>query len=87
MGVKTSEIIKILEGIAERLDEVIAETGLIDVDDQVGYEEGDYDADIDNNAGRIESGLLTSENRVDEIKLVLSEEIDNIRRLMEIIEE
>ncbi len=86
MAIKKTELAKILEGIAERLDEVVTETPMIDVDDEVGYREMDYDIDIDDDTERIELELFNVETRLDEIKQVLSEEIENIRRLVEVLE-
>ena len=87
MVIKEKEIVQILEGIINRLDETVFDTFMIDDNDQVGYKEGDYDADIDHDTDRIESALLIAENRIDEITQVLSEEIDNMRRLVDKIEE
>jgi len=86
MIINKKEIAKILEGIAERLDEAVTEASIIDVDDEAGYREVDYDVDMDDDADQIESEIINTENRINEIKLVLSEEIDNIRRLVEVLE-
>ena len=86
MDIKKTEVVKILEGIAERLDEAVSDTPVIDIDEEAGYSDVDYDIDMDGDTDRIESALMNAENRMDEIKQVLSEEIDNIRSLVEVLE-
>jgi len=83
----TSEIVKILEGIVERLDEVVTDTTLIDTDDQGDYEEEDYFTDIEDNRDRLESAQIITDSRINKITQVVSEEIDNIRKLVELIEQ
>ena len=80
-----SEIVKILEGIVERLDEVVTDTALIDIDDRVDYEEEDYSTDIEDNRDRLEAAHIITDSRINEITQVVNEEIDNIRKLVEII--
>lgn len=87
MVIKKTEIVKILESIIERLDEIVTDTLMIDVNDQVDYKAGDYDTDIDDDTDRIESALLIAENRIDEMTQVLNEEIDNMRSLAARIQE
>lgn len=86
MVIKKTEVVKILEGIAERLDEAVTDTPVIDIDEEAGYRDIDYDIDINNDTDRIESALINAENRMDEIKQVLNEEIDYIRSLVEVLE-
>lgn len=47
----------------------------------------DFDTDIDDETDRVETALLIAENRIGEVTQALSEEIDNMRRLLERIEE
>lgn len=86
MAIKKSEIARILEGIAERLEEVVNITSTFDVNEVTGFETGDYDSFLDDNSDQIESTELISENRIEDITEILSREIDTIRRLVDVIE-
>ena len=86
MTIKNTEIAKILEGIAERLDDVIEIVSILDVNDHTGYEDEDYDAYLEDDSDQIESTDIIAENRIDEITEILTREIDSIRKLVEVIE-
>jgi hypothetical protein len=86
MAIKKSEIARILEGIAERLEEVVNITSTFDVNELTGFETGDYDSFLDDNSDEIESTELISENRIEDITEILSREIDTIIRLVDVIE-
>jgi hypothetical protein len=85
MDIQRTEIIKILEGIAERLDEVV-DIMSIDVDELNGYESEDYDAYLEDNSDQIGSTDGITENRANEITEIISREIDTIRKLAAVIE-
>lgn len=85
MDIQKKEIIKVLEGIAERLDEVV-DIMSIDVDELNGYETEDYDAYLEDNSDQIGATDDITENRVNEITEIISREIDTIRKLVVLIE-
>lgn len=85
MDIQKTEIIEILEGIAERLDEVV-DIMSIDVDELNGYESEDYDAYLEDNSEQVGSTDGIIENRVNEITEIISREIDTIRKLAAVIE-
>lgn len=87
MAIKKKEVVKILEDIINRLDEVMTDSLIISDHDEVGYKAVDFDNDMDDETDPIETALLIAENRINEVTQALSEEIDNMRRLLERIEE
>ena len=86
MPIKNTEIAKILEGVAERLDDVVEIVSILDINEHSGYEAEDYDIYSEDESDQIESTDIIAENRIDEITEILTREIDSIRKLVELIE-
>jgi hypothetical protein len=76
-----------LAGIIDRLDEArISALQTRDLDD-VGFESGDLDSDVADDADRMEAAVLQYENKMYDLTQVLGEELDNLRGLLEALEE
>ena len=78
---------KDLEGIIDRLDEARSDALITRDTDSVDFEALELNDDISANADSIETAVLEYEGRIDELTQVLDEEIDNLRRLLESMEE
>jgi hypothetical protein len=85
MVVKQEVLAEVLEGIIDRLDE--ARNSALLSGGSVDFESVELDPDISDETDTIEAAVLEYEGRMDELTQVLGEEIDNLRRLLENLEE
>ena len=85
MVLKQKMLAEVLEGIIDRLDE--ARSSALLSSGSVDFESVELDPDISDDADTIEAAVLEYEGRMDELTQVLGEEIDNLRRLLENLEE
>jgi hypothetical protein len=76
-----------LEEIIDRLDEARSDALITRDADSLDLEAIELDDDMSANADSIENAVLEYEGRIDELTQVLGEEIDNLRRLLENMEE
>lgn len=87
MALKKNGISMELEGVISRLedarDNAIESLGSRDV----GLQSNDLDADLVHGIEGAESAFLVAEQQIDELTHVMSGEIDNLRSLLERIEE
>lgn len=76
-----------LKGVISRLEDVrdnaIESLGSRDV----GLQDDDLDADVAHDIEGAESAFLVAEQQIDEMTQAMSEEIDNLRSLLEKVEE
>lgn len=83
------ELAREMEGIIDRLDEVRSSALLISDVDETDFQDADLNGDM-TMGGDIEgpeAALLVAENRIDELAQSMGEEIENLRRLLEILED
>jgi hypothetical protein len=85
MVLKQEVLAEVLEGIIDRLDE--ARSSALLSGGSVDFESVELDPDISDDTDTIEAAVLEYESRMDELTQVLGEEIDNLRRLLENLEE
>ncbi len=76
-----------LEEIIDRLDEARSDALITRDADSLDLEALELSGDMSANADSIENAVLEYEGRIDELTQVLGEEIDNLRRLLENMEE
>jgi hypothetical protein len=76
-----------LAGIIDRLDEARSSALQTRDLDDVGFEGGDLDSDMSDDADRMEAAVLQYENKMYDLTQVLGEELDNLRGLLEALEE
>jgi hypothetical protein len=76
-----------LEEIIDRLDEARSDALITRDADSLDLEALELSDDMSANADSIENAVLEYEGRIDELTQVLGEEIDNLRRLLENMEE
>ncbi|MGD8228796.1 MAG: hypothetical protein PVH82_19580 [Desulfobacteraceae bacterium] len=87
MTLRKEMLIKELEESVNRLEQARSNTiGLHDSGD-ARLESIDAFAEVSADIDGIEAALLIAESRIDELAQVLGEEIDNLRELIESIEE
>ena len=89
MALKRREIAREMEGIIDRLDEARSSALLIGDVSETGFQDADLYGDMAM-AGDIEgpeAALLVAENRIDELAQLMGEEIENLRRLLDILED
>lgn len=89
MTIKKSEVAGKLEGIINRLEDLISESSLIHETDDIDYDIDDLvmDGDPDDEMGSADSSLMIMERQLNEIIQVVGEEVDNLRRILEKIED
>jgi len=76
-----------IEGIIDRLEEARSKTIMIRDLDEMDLESSGLDSEIDEEAEGMEAALLIAGNKMDEVEQAIGEEIDNLRSLLESIEE
>lgn len=87
MVLKEEVLAKALEGIIERLDEARNSALLTRDTGSLDFGNIELDPDMSGNVDSVEAAILEYEGRMDELMQILGEEIDNLRRLLENIEE
>jgi hypothetical protein len=85
MVLKEKVIVKALEGTIERLEEAKSSTYMIL--DNAGIDFQGLDVDMAEHVEGAEAAYAVLESRMSELNQVIAEEIDNLRRLLESIEE
>jgi len=87
MALKEEVLAKSLEGIIDRLDEART-TALLPRDtSSADFEDIDVNKDVTGNTEEIEEAFFELESRIDELTQVMEEEIDNLRTVLENLEE
>jgi hypothetical protein len=87
MTLKKMDIAREMEGIIDRLDEARSSALLIGDVSETGFQDSDIDAEMAEEIEGTDAALLVAENRIDELAQVMGEEIENLRRLLEILED
>jgi hypothetical protein len=76
-----------IEGIIERLEEARSKTLMIRDLSEMDLQTSSLDPEISEEIEGMEAALLIAENKMDEVEQVIGEEIDNLRGILESIEE
>ena len=89
MSIKNSEILRVLSDSINSLEEMYANATLLPDSEGIGNRDDDLDSLLDeaDDLEGAEAALMIAESRIEEITQVLGEEIENLRTLMEKIEE
>lgn len=87
MTFKKEKLIKELEGSVNRLEQVRSNTLELHDSRDAHLESIEAFAEVLAEIDGIEAALLIAESRIDELAQVLGEEIDNLRKLIEKIED
>jgi hypothetical protein len=87
MAVKKTELARELEGAIERLDEARSNALLTGDLSGTDFLDSDIDADMAEGIEGVDAALIVAENRIEEFAQVMAEEIENLRRLLETIED
>ena len=85
MGLKKKVIVKALEGTIERLEEARTSAYMILDNSSIDFQV--LDVDMAEHVEGAEAAYAVLESRMNEFLQVLEEEIDNLRRLLESIDE
>jgi hypothetical protein len=89
MALKNREIAREMEVIIDRLEEARSSAFLIADVSETDFQGSDLDDDMAM-SGDIEgpeAALIIAENRIEELAQLMGEEIENLRKLLETIEE
>ena len=86
MATKKEEIIKALEDSIISLEEVFTNVASISDSEGIGIK-GDTSLDMADDIEGTEAALMIAESRIEEMIQVLGEEIENLRALLETMEE
>ena len=87
MALKEEVFAKALEGVIDRLDEARSNALLPRDTSSADFEGIDLDNDVKGDTEEIEAAFFELENRIDELAQVMEEEIDNLRMVLESLEE
>lgn len=89
MTIKKAELAAKLEGIIDRLEDLISEGSIVRESDDVDYDSNDFamEGDPADEMGATDSALLIMETQLSEIVQVVGEEVDNLRRILENMED
>lgn len=89
MTITEAEVAVKLEGIINRLEDLISEGSIIHDPDDVDYDSDELamDPDIADETGGVDSALLIMERQLNDIIQVVGEEVDNLRRILERMED
>lgn len=87
MSLNEKELAREIEGIIERLEEARSKTLMILDLGEVDLQSSSMDSEISEEIEGMEAALLIAENKMDEVEQVIGEEIDNLRFILESIEE
>ena len=87
MALKEEVFAKALEGIIDRLDEARTNALIPRDTSSADFESIDVDNDMKGDMEEIEAAFFELENRIDELAQVMEEEMDNLRMVLENLEE
>lgn len=87
MALNEKELAGELEGIIDRLEEARSKTLMIRDLSEMDLQNTSLDSEIAEEIEGMEAALLIAENKMDEVEQALGEEIDNLRIILESIEE
>jgi hypothetical protein len=87
VSLNEKELAREIEGIIERLEEARSKTLMILDLGEVDLQSSSMDSEISEEIEGMEAALLIAENKMDEVEQVIGEEIDNLRFILESIEE
>lgn len=87
MALNEKELALEIEGIIDRLEEARSKTLMIRDLGEMDLQSSSLDSEIDEEAEGMEAALLIAENKMDEVEQAIGEEIDNLRSILESIEE
>lgn len=89
MMIKKAEVAEKLESVINRLEDLISEGSVIQETDDIDYE-GDgieMEGESPDEIGGAESALLMMERQLNAVIQVVGEEVENLRRILEGIED
>lgn len=87
MPLERMELAREMEGIIDRLDEARRNALLIGDISDTDFQDSDIDAEMAEEIEGTDAALFIAENRIDELAQVMGEEIENLRRLLETMED
>lgn len=87
MALKKLEMAREIEGVIDRLDEARRSALLIGDISETDFQDSDIDAEMAEEIEGTDAALLIAENRIDELAQLMGEEIENLRRLLEVLED
>jgi hypothetical protein len=87
MALKKLEMAREIEGVIDRLDEARRSALLIGDISETDFPDSDIDAEMAEEIEGTDAALLIAENRIDELAQLMGEEIENLRRLLEVLED
>lgn len=76
-----------MEGIIKRLDEARSDVLLTGDLSETDFQDSDIYADMAEGIEGVDAALIVAENRIEEFAQLMGEEIENLRRLLETIED
>jgi hypothetical protein len=88
MTIKKKEIIKALEDTINRLEETLTSATFMSESDEIEFKGDNFNSfvDVTEDIEGAEAALMIAESRIGEMAQILSEEIENLRTLIEKIE-
>jgi len=87
MVLEKRELVSTLEGIIDRLEDATSNALMIDDINNTDFQDSDIDADTVEEIEGMDAALLVAENRIIELVQLVGEETDNLKGLLETIEE
>jgi hypothetical protein len=87
VALNEKELAEEIEGIIDRLEEARSKTSMIRDLSEIDLQSSSLDSEIAEDMEGMEAALLIAENKMDEVEQVIGEEIDNLRGILESIEE
>jgi GTP-binding protein EngB required for normal cell division len=87
VALNEKELAEEIEGIIDRLEEARSKTSMIRDLSEIDLPSSSLDSEIAEEIEGMEAALLIAENKMDEVEQVIGEEIDNLRGILESIEE
>lgn len=89
MSINKKEILRTIDGIINRLEDILANASVISDQEDVGFNNNDFD-DPFNESDEVdesETSYILAEDRIEEMAQTLNEEIENLRALADLLEE
>jgi hypothetical protein len=87
VALNEKELAEEIEGIIDRLEEARSKTSMIRDLSEMDLQSSSLDSEIAEEMEGMEAALLIAESKMDEVDQVIGEEIDNLRGILESIEE
>ena len=89
MSIKKKAVLSIIDGIINRLEDILANATVMSDQEDVSFEDDDFD-DPFNESDEVdgpETSFLLAEDRIEEMAQSLNEEIENLRAFADLLEE